>query len=142
MTDHAMRQWRLASPVTANVLGGFGVVVVAAVIWLNVLSHMGNLGQGTLNLLIYITLGAVGVVVARAQPRNPVGWPLIGGALALALSSAGGAYAVQVYPLAYAIVTGLLAGCFIGVVALGTDVLPFRGSVAVALGREQPPSRE
>ena len=34
--------------------------------------------------------------------------------------------------LAYVIVTGLLVGCYIGVVALGTDVLPFRGSVAVA----------
>jgi hypothetical protein len=35
--------------------------------------------------------------------------------------------------LAYAIVTGLLVGCYVGVVALGTDVLPFRGSVAVAV---------
>jgi hypothetical protein len=35
--------------------------------------------------------------------------------------------------LAYAIVTALLVGCYIGVVALGTDVLPFRGSVAVAI---------
>jgi len=35
--------------------------------------------------------------------------------------------------LAYVIVTGLLAGCYVGVVALGTDVLPFRGSVAVAI---------
>jgi hypothetical protein len=35
--------------------------------------------------------------------------------------------------LAYTIVTGLLVGCYVGVVALGTDVLPFKGSVAVAI---------
>jgi hypothetical protein len=34
--------------------------------------------------------------------------------------------------LAYVIMTGLLVGCYVGVVTLGTDVLPFRGSVAVA----------
>ena len=34
--------------------------------------------------------------------------------------------------LAYAVVTGPLVGCYIGVVALGTDVLPFKGPVAVA----------
>jgi hypothetical protein len=35
--------------------------------------------------------------------------------------------------LAYAIVTGLLVGCYVGVVALGTHALPVRGSVAVAV---------
>jgi hypothetical protein len=34
--------------------------------------------------------------------------------------------------LAYAIVTALLAGCYVGVVALATDVLPFQTPVAVA----------
>jgi hypothetical protein len=94
-------RWRLASPVTANVLGGFAVVVVAVVIWLGILGHQENLGQDIGNLVIFIAFGAVGVVVARAQPRNPVGWLLLGGAVGLALSSAGGDYAVLVYRLGH-----------------------------------------
>ena len=58
MTDPAARRWRLASPVTANVLGGVAVVVVAAAIGLDVLGHEGNLGQGLGNVLIFVTLGA------------------------------------------------------------------------------------
>jgi hypothetical protein len=77
---------QLASPATANVLGGVAVVVVAAVIWLDVLIDKGSLGQDILNLVIFVTYGAVGVVVARAQPRNPLGWLMLWGALGLALS--------------------------------------------------------
>jgi len=91
----------LASRRTANVLGGFGLVVVAAAIWLDVLNHKANLGQNILNFVLFITLGTVGVVVARAQPRNPVGWLLFAGALGLALSEAGGAYAILVYRLGH-----------------------------------------
>jgi Helix-turn-helix domain len=92
---------RLASPATANVLAGFAVVVVAAVIWLGVLTHTVDPGQGLESLLFSITFGAVGLVVARAQPRNPVGWLMLGAALALALSSAAGSYAVLVYRLGH-----------------------------------------
>ena len=88
---------RLASPVTANVLAVVAVLTVAAVIWLEVLIHEGNLGQNVLNLVILITIGAAGLVVARAQPRNPVGWLLLASAVGLALSYAGGSYAVLIY---------------------------------------------
>jgi hypothetical protein len=189
---------RLASPATGSVLACFAVVVVAAAIWLGALVPGGDLGQNILSFVVFIMLGAVGVVVARAQPRNPVGWLLIlarqvaryrsasgeeraqlkwllWGAIVFAISGTvitlSGALdpnpsvIVQVavgvalvtlnaFPLsvgvailkyrlyeidrvisrtlAYVIVTGLLVGCYVGVVALGTDVLPFRGSVAVA----------
>jgi hypothetical protein len=92
---------RLASPAMASVLACFAVVVVAAAIWLGALVPGGDLGQNIGNLALFITLGAVGVVVARAQPRNPVGWLLLGAALALALSSAGGDYEVLVYRLGH-----------------------------------------
>jgi hypothetical protein len=95
MSGFALR--RLASPVTANVLGGFAVVVVAAGIALDVLGHEGNLGESLGNLLIYVTFGAAGLVVARAQPHNPVGWLMLVDALALALSTAAGEYAVLIY---------------------------------------------
>jgi hypothetical protein len=88
---------RLASPVTANVLAVVAVLTVAAVIWLEVLIQEGNLGQNVLNLVILITIGAAGLVVARAQPRNPVGWLLLASALGLALGYAGGSYAVLIY---------------------------------------------
>ena len=73
------------------------MLTVAAVIWLEVLIHERNLGQNVLNLVILITIGAAGLVVARAQPRNPVGWLLLASALGLALSYAGGSYAVLIY---------------------------------------------
>ena len=92
---------RLASPATASVLACFAVVVIAAAIWLGALVPGGDLGQNILNLIVFIMLGAVGLVVARAQPRNPVGWLLLGGALGLALSTAGGDYAVLVYRLGH-----------------------------------------
>ena len=95
MNGFALR--RLASRRTANVVGGFAVVVVAAAIALEILGHEGNVGQNIGNLVIFVTLAAAGLVVARAQPRNLVGWLLLGAALALALSTAGGEYAVLIY---------------------------------------------
>jgi hypothetical protein len=129
MSGFALRQ--LASPVTANVLGGFSVVVVAADIALDVLGHEGNLGESLGNLLIYVTLGAAGLVVARAQPRNPVGWLLLADALGLALSSAAGEYAVLIYrqghgPLPFgpaAVLLNLLWSP--GIVTFGLTVLLF-----------------
>jgi len=124
---------RLASPVTANVVASVAVAVVAAVIWLDVLSGKVDLGESILNLLIFVTLGAVGLVVARAQPRNPVGWLLLGGATALALSSAGGSYAVLLYRQGHtalpfgpvAVLVDLLWAP--GIVTLGVIVLLFPG---------------
>jgi hypothetical protein len=92
---------RLASPATANIVACFAVVVVAAGIWLGALVPGGDLGQNLLSLVVFVMFGAVGVVVARAQPRNPVGWLLLGSALGLALSNAGGDYAVLVYRLGH-----------------------------------------
>jgi hypothetical protein len=131
MEGMARPRWRLASPRTANVLGGVAMAVVAADIWLEILTGKVNLGQSILSLVTFITFGAVGVVVARAQPRNPVGWLLLGGALGLALSSAGGDYAVLVYRLGHrtlplgpvALLLNLLWSP--GIVTLGLIVLLF-----------------
>jgi len=131
MEGTARPRWRLASPRTANVLGGVAVAVVAADIWLEILTGKVNLGQSILSLVIFITFGAVGVVVARAQPRNPVGWLLLGCALALALSTAGGSYAVLIYRLGHrnlplgpvAVLADLLWAP--GIVTLGAIMLLF-----------------
>jgi hypothetical protein len=64
----------LASPATATVLGTLVVVLAAVYIPLAGLVHqltILNVGPTVATILIY---AAVGVVVARHQPRNPLGW--------------------------------------------------------------------
>ena len=82
---------RLASPRTALVLGVLTALLIVAAVPLAVASH--QLSQG----FIVIPFGAVGYVVARRQPRNPIGWILLGLTLAFVVSGDGGSYAVLYY---------------------------------------------
>ena len=82
---------RLASPRTAFVLGVAAVLLVAAAVPLAIVRH--GLSQG----VIVIPFGVVGFVVARRQPRNPIGWILLALTLAFLLSDDGGSYAVLYY---------------------------------------------
>ena len=50
-------------------------------------------------LMIAIPSAAVGVLVARSQPRNANGWLLLGIAAAILLSTGAGAYSLLVYRL-------------------------------------------
>jgi hypothetical protein len=50
-------------------------------------------------IMIAIPSAAVGVLVARRQPRNPNGWLLLGIAAAILLSTGAGAYSLLVYRL-------------------------------------------
>jgi hypothetical protein len=86
---------RLASPRTALVLGGAVVLLVAAEVPLAVLRH--GLSQG----IIVIPFGVVGFVVARRQPRNPIGWILLALTLAFLVSDVAGSYAVLYYHHGY-----------------------------------------
>ena len=68
---------RLASPATATVLGALALVLTAVALTLS-----GLVGQlsllGTRPIIpIAVIYAGVGVVVARRQPRNPIGWILI-----------------------------------------------------------------
>ena len=68
---------RLASPVTATVLGALALVLLAAGIVLSALVHqLSILGSGPIIPIVVVYAG-VGVVVARRQPRNPIGWLLL-----------------------------------------------------------------
>jgi hypothetical protein len=72
--------------VTATVLCALVLALVAAEIALSFLAHdlaTPDDGAGPAALLVY---AAVGVVVARHQPRNPIGWLMIAGALIAAVS--------------------------------------------------------
>jgi len=67
---------RLASPTTwAATLGGLVAVSVAAVIPLSLLSH--QYFNGVVPLVIGVPSAVVGILVARRQPGNPIGWLLL-----------------------------------------------------------------
>jgi hypothetical protein len=91
------RRFRLASPVTAMVLAGLTLVLMAAGIALDALTgQLSVLSSGPIVPTVVIYAG-VGVVVARRQPRNPIGWLLIIFILVLLLSTVVGSYAVLYY---------------------------------------------
>jgi hypothetical protein len=92
-------------------------------------------------VVIGIPCAAVGAVVARRQPRNPLGWLFLMTAVFLLAANDGGDYSYFVYrlghhiplgPAALALETGLLVGAYAGLVLLSTDVLGLSSSVAVA----------
>ena len=49
------------------------------------------------SLVVVLVVGAVGLVVARHQPGNPIGWLLLGAANWIPLTIVAGAYATYVY---------------------------------------------
>ena len=96
-TDGVPRRFRLASPLTATVLGVLALVLMAATVVLSGLAHqLSILGTGP-ELPIVVIYAGVGVVVARRQPRNPIGWILLGFILLFLFSAAVGYYAVLYY---------------------------------------------
>ncbi len=81
------------------VLAGVLVLSALAMAPLAVLSH---LGFDSLNaLVIGLPCGLVGILVARRQPANPVGWLLLAIALCLIVSTDGSEYALLRYRLGY-----------------------------------------
>ena len=84
-------RFRLLSPLTALVLGAAVLLLVAAAVPMDIAGR--NLSQG----VIVLPFGVVGFVVAWRQPRNPIGWILLGSTLAFLLSADGGSYAVLFY---------------------------------------------
>ena len=64
-----------------------------------------NVGSDLLNLVF----AGVGVVVARRQPRNPIGWILLIFIFVALLGDAAGAYAVLAYAHGHHLPLGLVA---------------------------------
>ena len=54
------------------VLGRVAAASLAAMIPLSVFAHL--LGDGVVALVIAVPYAAIGFLVARRQPRNPLGW--------------------------------------------------------------------
>jgi hypothetical protein len=93
------RSW-LASPATASALAVLVVLLATAVIPLDVLARPNVLANAAL-LAISLPMGAVGLIVARRQPGNPIGWLLLVIPVGVLLGLAAGPYAWLVYRMGY-----------------------------------------
>ena len=81
----------------AALAGGAMLLLAAALVALSFLARQP--GYPLQPIMIAIPTAAVGVLVARHQPRNPNGWLLLGIAAAMLLSTAAGAYSLLIYHL-------------------------------------------
>jgi hypothetical protein len=87
------RRFRVASPGTGLILGALIIVLVALDVLLGHAAHGGGAGLWLVALLI----AALGLVVVRRQPANPLGWLLMGFSVWVAVYDSAGAYAVWDY---------------------------------------------
>jgi len=83
------------------VLGGVAVALLAAMVPLAVFAQL--LGEGIVALVIGVPCMAVGFVVARRQPRNPLGWLFLVIAIFLFVPTVGGDYAYLNYQLGHSL---------------------------------------
>jgi hypothetical protein len=93
----AARRFRLASPTTAVALGVLTLLLEALDVPLESRIHALSFGNYGFELAFVVPFMLVGVVVARREPRNPIGWLLLAVALVEVISSVASDYAVFVY---------------------------------------------
>jgi hypothetical protein len=94
-TVHA-RRWRLASRWTALVAGGLLLAMLVTIVLIEALFAPRQL-SGSGNGLLFLAFGAVGVVIGWHQPRNPIGWVLLGVGFFFTLSALATVYTVFDY---------------------------------------------
>jgi two-component system, NarL family, sensor kinase len=93
-----VRRFRAASSTLAWVLGGAVLVLGVAAVVLTAL--IGQLSIGIpAGVVVVLTFGAVGLVIARRQPGNPIGWIMVVFTLLYVLGAAASDYAVLYYRL-------------------------------------------
>jgi hypothetical protein len=81
----AVRRRSLASPAAALVLGGFTLLEVALGAVLAIFARDPKATFDGLLLVIVLAVAGVGLVVARRQPANPIGWLLLAASAFFAL---------------------------------------------------------
>ncbi len=102
-----MVRFPLASRSTATAVGGMALLAVVCVVPLAILAHQSKFFNDAVVPLLCLAFVVVGTVVARGQPRNPVGWLLLTFGFIISLSTDAGFYAVLHYRLGH---TGLPLG--------------------------------
>src|SRR6202021_3532876 len=73
----AVRRFGLLSPRTATALGVVVLVLTIATGTLKGFDHQLTTRGTWSGIAIVVMYAGVGLVVARRQPRNPIGWPLL-----------------------------------------------------------------
>jgi hypothetical protein len=91
----------LASPATATVLGVLVLVLLGTTAALSFLIHQATFLSFVTGVPIPLVYAAVGVIVARHQPRNPVGWILILFVVLFLIPVDAGYYAALCYDFGY-----------------------------------------
>jgi hypothetical protein len=87
----------------ASALGLLALALLAAEVTLSGLVHPLSVLDAAGIVPVVLVYAAVGVIVARRQPGNPIGWLLLAFILLLLFSSAAGSYAVLHYHQGYAL---------------------------------------
>jgi two-component system NarL family sensor kinase len=92
------RRPRFATPGAAIAVGILTVAMLAGVGVLSSVTHQSRLSDAG-QVVLWLSFGLVGVVVAWHQPRNPMGWVLLGVTFFFVLDALGSSYAYLDYRL-------------------------------------------
>jgi hypothetical protein len=97
------------------------VLLAAAIVPLTSLAHSESNWSSAEQILEYLPLAAVGYLVARRQPRNPIGWLLLAVPIGVFVSDDASPYVLLVYKLGHRLplgpVAALLANGFVALIA-------------------------
>jgi hypothetical protein len=106
--EASARRFRLAFPATALVLGGLVLALTMAEVPLADMAHDLSV-SAAVAAAVSLVLAGVGLVVAWRQPRNLMGWILLGGAVFLCLNNDASLYTALVYRLGHKLPLGPVA---------------------------------
>ena len=107
-TEVSARPSRLASPAAVLVLGGLVLALLVAGLPLGEMVHALN-GSAAVSSPVALAFAAMGAMVAWRQPRNLMGWILLGGAGFIDLNNDASWYTVLVYRLGHRLPLGPVA---------------------------------
>ena len=91
----------LRRPAALWALAGLTVLLAAALVPLSLAARQNPLATGGANVVIALSFGVVGLVVAWHRPRNPLGWFMLSLAPGLIFQIDGGLYNVLNYRLGH-----------------------------------------
>ena len=90
---------RLASPGTATAVGAVTLLLLIAGVPLAIATH--QLSGGLAEFPLMVPFGVVGLIIARRQPRNPIGWIMLAVAGVYTVGADAGSYAVLAFRMGH-----------------------------------------